>query len=75
MRKYCQLTEEDHIEIYAIKQAEISQAQIADKLVRYRRIRPSGESYNAISAYEAIEPNRLTKKPYNVGTTHTRQSR
>ena len=36
MRKYCQLTEEDRIEIYAMMQAGISQAQIADKLAAHR---------------------------------------
>jgi len=54
MRKYCQLTEEDRIEIYAIKQAKISQAQIADKLVRHMLIRPSGESYRVDIYYLAV---------------------
>jgi len=36
MRKYYQLTEEDRIEIYAMMQAGISQAQIADRLAVHR---------------------------------------
>ena len=34
--QYRQLTEEDRIEIYAMMQAGISQAQIADKLAVHR---------------------------------------
>lgn len=36
MRKYCQLTEEDRIEIYAMMQAGISQNKIAEKLAVHR---------------------------------------
>ena len=36
MKKYRQLTEEDRIEIYAMKQAGKSQVQISDKLAIHR---------------------------------------
>ena len=73
MREYKQLTEEDRIEIYAMKQAGKEQNKIAVKLGVHPA--PSAGNFSVIQACAAIALSKLSKRLYIEGVLPVRRLR